>query len=486
MLLYNTETLELAGILPFPEGFPDVLHFSRDGKLLLAGGGVGAQSGKVVVWDVVTGRRVAVVGDEFDTVLAADISPDHSLIALGGPNKLVKIYSAGSGVLLHKMKKHTDWVTALNFTPDGKFLITGDRAGGLVVWDAQGREMVSTTAHKASITAIASVGSLAATASEDGTIKYWDLTEGKERKSWDAHPGGVLSIAFAPDGRLVSCGRDHVVKLWSPGGFNGHAFPPFADVALQAAVAGDRVIAGDWGGVLRVWRADGTKMGELNANPPTLAERVDAGTKRLAELQPLELNLAGALKRAEAAQAAAGPAPAVADPAAQDAVQGERWELRNAEIKLAALKKNAPPPPVLAVFRFTPPPAPPALPGQDIAAARFRAIRLRMELAHMNQALSSAKISPAETAVAKARQDVAACALEIASTRAALERWRAALVNLQLSRAREALEKAQAANAPATDVARARAAVDSLARRYETLAHPAAPAPSPLTVVSQK
>ena len=41
--------------------------------------------GHVVIWDVVTGRRIAEVGDEFDTVLAADISPDQSLVAFGGP-----------------------------------------------------------------------------------------------------------------------------------------------------------------------------------------------------------------------------------------------------------------------------------------------------------------------------------------------------------------------------------------------------------------
>ena len=45
------------GILPFPEGVPYVLKFSRNGSLLLAGGGRGAYQGKVVVFDVKTGER---------------------------------------------------------------------------------------------------------------------------------------------------------------------------------------------------------------------------------------------------------------------------------------------------------------------------------------------------------------------------------------------------------------------------------------------
>src|SRR6478672_2426006 len=44
VLLYNTKTLELLGVLPFPEGIPQVLKFSRNGLLLLAGGGHGAAS----------------------------------------------------------------------------------------------------------------------------------------------------------------------------------------------------------------------------------------------------------------------------------------------------------------------------------------------------------------------------------------------------------------------------------------------------------
>src|SRR4029079_8200359 len=39
VLLYNTSTLDLVGVYAFPEGQPNVVRFSRDGRLLLAGGG---------------------------------------------------------------------------------------------------------------------------------------------------------------------------------------------------------------------------------------------------------------------------------------------------------------------------------------------------------------------------------------------------------------------------------------------------------------
>ena len=92
VFLYDVETNELCGVLPFLEGTPHVLKFSRNGSLLPAGGGRGAHSGRVVVWDVTTGDRLLGVGEEFDSVLAADISADHGLIALGGSSRVVRVY----------------------------------------------------------------------------------------------------------------------------------------------------------------------------------------------------------------------------------------------------------------------------------------------------------------------------------------------------------------------------------------------------------
>src|SRR4029453_17494566 len=45
VILYQSETGELLGILPFPEGIPYVVRFSRNGSVLLAAGGRGGHSG---------------------------------------------------------------------------------------------------------------------------------------------------------------------------------------------------------------------------------------------------------------------------------------------------------------------------------------------------------------------------------------------------------------------------------------------------------
>jgi hypothetical protein len=217
----------------------------------------------------------------------------------------VKIFSAADGKMICKMKKHTDWVTALCFTPDGKSLISGDRAGGLSVWDCQGHELQAVSAHTAGITGIACRGSYVATSSEDGTVKFWDIVEGKELKSWHAHEGGVRSVAFTADGHIVTSGRDRLVRLWDMNGNQVRQFEPLNDIAMQAACAGGKIIAADWTGGVRVWKQDGTKVGNLESNPPTIAQRIDALNKRIADLEAVALKEQDARGRAGALLAAA-------------------------------------------------------------------------------------------------------------------------------------------------------------------------------------
>ncbi|HLH55435.1 MAG TPA: c-type cytochrome domain-containing protein [Verrucomicrobiae bacterium] len=273
VLLYHTESRELLGILPFNEGEPCDLKFSQNGKLLVAGGGWGAKSGCVVIWDVVSGKRVMTLGHEYDSVLASDIRADQSMVALGGPDRLVKMYSTKTGELLHKIKKHTDWVTAIAFSPNGQFLASADRNGGISLWDPDsGQELFTLAGHKASITSLSwrADSKLLASSSEDGAIKIWEPQEGKQIKSWNGHAQGVLSVGYSRNGQLVSCGRDNAVTVWDGNGTRKRNLEFFGNLPLRAVFSEDnsRIIATDFGGRCAEWAAsDGKRVGELDVNP---------------------------------------------------------------------------------------------------------------------------------------------------------------------------------------------------------------------------
>jgi len=407
IILYHSDSGRLLGVLPFPEGVPYVVRFSRDGSLLLAAGGRGAHSGCAVLFDVKTGNRVAKVGDELDAVLAADVSPDRSLIALSGPQRLIRIFSTETEEKLFEIKKHTDWVYAIEFSPDGVLLATADRANGLFVWEADtARQYLDLRGHTAAVCDVAwrPDSNVLASGSMDGTVKLWEMMEGKALKSWAAHGGGVQCVEYTHDGRLATAGRDKTAKIWDGDGKPLLQFPPFPEPSLEVTFThdGQRVVAGDWSGQIRMWEAaDGKPVADLPRNPPTLEMVLAAAQAKFnaaqAAAQKAQAELAAiqqsATEKAKAAQAAAEQAAASAT-AAQQAeaarTAAEQAAAPDLTAKTAAAKATA----------------------DKAAADKATAERLAAEKAELDKQ-AAAKQAPAEAAqqasdAAKAELDQAA------------------------------------------------------------------------------
>lgn len=111
------------------------------------------------------------------------------------------------------------FVIDLEFTPDGKELLTADSDGQLCFWDLDSgtlRRRIS--AHLAAIGAISISpdGKWLATGCRDGILKLWDFESMEVITSHQAHTGSIRDIEFAPTGgMLASCGHDSLVKLWA-------------------------------------------------------------------------------------------------------------------------------------------------------------------------------------------------------------------------------------------------------------------------------
>lgn len=269
--LIDIQTQKELGVLPFPEGVPHVIRFSRDGAVLLVAGGKPVQSGKAVLFDVRSGKRLAEIGDELDAVLAADLSPDQQLVAIGGSGKIVKVYGTSDGLLKYKLTRHTDWITAIGFSPDGNKLATADRSGGLHLWEPKtGGILLTLAEHKASIPSLhwRNDSRVLATAGEDGLLIWWDVVDGWPAISKpNAHPpkrpegvygrlrNGVLGASFDGNGNLLTAGRDRVVRLWTPEGQTTKAFEVSEAIPVTSRISHDgrTLICGDSLGEIHFW-----------------------------------------------------------------------------------------------------------------------------------------------------------------------------------------------------------------------------------------
>lgn len=303
VLLFDSQSLQLRGVLPFPEGHVHSLRFSRNGGLLVAGGGRAAANGVVVAWDIQTGERVVEISGLLDAILAVDISSDHTRIAAGTTDRMVRIFDAASGKQLHEIKKHTDWIQALEFSPDGVLLASGDRSGGLLVWETKtAREYLDLRGHQGPITAVSwrLDSNVLASGSQDTTIRLWEMENGGQIANWGAHGAGVTSLQYTRDSRLVSGGRDNQAKIFNQSGGQEKAYPWSNIVtAVRLCDETNRLLAGDLSGLLKMRDvATDAELGELSLMVPKLEQRLATATaaweQARAQKQALQAALATA------------------------------------------------------------------------------------------------------------------------------------------------------------------------------------------------
>ncbi len=263
--------------IPFPEGTVHDLRFSRDGGLIVIGGGRDGASGVAAIVDVVSGARVRTFDGEPDAVLAADLSPDGSMLALGGPDGVVRVIDVTDGSDLHRLTPHTDWITAVRFSPDGAMLATADRAGGAFVWEAwTGREFHRLPGLGGPATAITWRGdsNLVAFATDTGPIAIFDMERGDRISNQSLH-GGVLAAVFQPDGRLLTAGRDGRARIGDVGGGETAGWASIGDLATAVAANSDGTIiaVGGLDGVIRLHTVGDTAVrASVRADPPLIEE----------------------------------------------------------------------------------------------------------------------------------------------------------------------------------------------------------------------
>ncbi len=113
-----------------------------------------------------------------------------------------------------------DGVSALAFSPDGRFLAAGcgARTNDIHVWNLLEGTAFRLCGHSGWVATLAFSpdGQTLASAGADQTLRLWDVNRQLERRRFQGSADEICALAWSPDGNLVTGGRDGAVSNWDP------------------------------------------------------------------------------------------------------------------------------------------------------------------------------------------------------------------------------------------------------------------------------
>lgn len=115
------------------ESWPFSLNFIDQGKTVISTAG----DGRLIWWSATDAKPTPqrTIQAHSGWARCSAVSPDEKIIATGGNDNLVKLWSAIDGQALATLSGHANRVYSLHFHPDGKHLLSGDLMGSVRIWE---------------------------------------------------------------------------------------------------------------------------------------------------------------------------------------------------------------------------------------------------------------------------------------------------------------------------------------------------------------
>ena len=194
---------------------------SPDGRMLATGGGRGggSQHNEIRLWDIASGEQVGQLDDDNeqfknlpDAVYSLDFSADGNVLGSAGPY-VVRLWDVRSRKLAQRLD-HCSYDVA--FSPLEKRAVV---AGEFGVYEAVGGRRILKLAGNVGVygcVAYSHDGKHIVSGNQEGFIQLWNAETGDEIDHRSGHEGGIRSVSLSPDGSLAASmsRQDGTIRVW--------------------------------------------------------------------------------------------------------------------------------------------------------------------------------------------------------------------------------------------------------------------------------
>ncbi|HXG09607.1 MAG TPA: FecR domain-containing protein [Gemmataceae bacterium] len=206
-------------------GYWGVAALSPDGRTLAARR---FKDRLVALWDAATGQQRALLDRHTERVTTIAFSRDGRTLATGSLDQTVQLWDPASGQLRTTFEYPAP-VWALTFSPDDQALIvlTGQEVETVALAEpsTRRRTILPINLSANNIFALSTDGQTlavvhpgaSASPGAVSTVTLWDLTANQCRGTIGGLTGRVCHLRFAPDGKLLAICHGSTVTLWDLG-----------------------------------------------------------------------------------------------------------------------------------------------------------------------------------------------------------------------------------------------------------------------------
>uniref|UniRef100_A0ABI7ZEC0 CARD domain-containing protein n=1 Tax=Felis catus TaxID=9685 RepID=A0ABI7ZEC0_FELCA len=165
------------------------------------------------------------------------LSPHLEYIAFGGEDGAIEILELLNNRIFQSRIGHKKTVRHIQFTDDGKTLISSSDDSSIQVWNWQSEEYVFLQAHQETVKDFRLLkNSRLLSWSFDGTVKVWSIITGRIEKDFVCHQDTVLSCDISPDAtKFSSTSADKTAKIWNVS--NGELLHLCAPISVEEGAA---------------------------------------------------------------------------------------------------------------------------------------------------------------------------------------------------------------------------------------------------------